>query len=92
MITLPNFMLFVILPMLSLSILLSFVRLSLGPTVADRVIALDLLSLVAVGVIAAVAVMNNQPNLMDIAIILAVLGFLTMVAFAYYLEREKRRE
>jgi multicomponent Na+:H+ antiporter subunit F len=92
MITLPNFMLFVILPMLSLSILLSFVRLSLGPTVADRVIALDLLSLVGVGVIAAVAVMNNQPNLMDIAIILAVLGFLTMVAFAYYLEREKRRE
>jgi multicomponent Na+:H+ antiporter subunit F len=92
MITLSNFMLLVILPMLSLSILLTFVRLSLGPTVADRVIALDLLSLIGVGVIVAVAVMNNQPNLMDIAIILAVLGFLTMVAFAYYLEREKRRE
>jgi multicomponent Na+:H+ antiporter subunit F len=92
MITLPNFMLFVILPMLSLSIMFTFVRLSLGPTVADRVIALDLLSMIGVGVIAAVAVMSNQPNLMDIAIILAVLGFLTMVAFAYYLEREKRKE
>jgi multicomponent Na+:H+ antiporter subunit F len=92
MITLPDFMLFVILPMLSLSIMLTFVRLSLGPTVADRVVALDLLSMIGIGVIAAVAVMSNQPNLMDIAIILAVLGFLTMVAFAYYLEREKRRE
>jgi multicomponent Na+:H+ antiporter subunit F len=87
MVTLPNFVLFVIFPMLAASVVLTFVRLVKGPSTADRVVALDLLSLVGVGFIVGAAIWTGEVNFMDIAIILSVLGFLTTVAFAYYLER-----
>ena len=53
----------------------------------DRVIALDLISVIAMGFIVVYAVRFNQPNFLDVAIILAIISFLGTVAFAYYLEK-----
>jgi multicomponent Na+:H+ antiporter subunit F len=76
-----------ILFLLSAGMVSVFIRLVRGPYLPDRVIALDLISILAMGFIVAYSVRFNQPNFLDVAIILAMISFLGTVAFAYYLER-----
>ena len=78
--------------MVGLALVLAFVRLVRGPTLPDRVVALDLMGVLAVGMIAAYSVATDQPVLMDPAAVLALVGFLGTVAFARYLERRGRNE
>ncbi|MCU0489889.1 MAG: cation:proton antiporter [Anaerolineales bacterium] len=77
----------IIMLLLSAGLVSVFIRLVRGPYLPDRVIALDLISVLAMGFIVAYAVRFNQPNFLDVAIILAMISFLGTVAFAYYLER-----
>lgn len=76
-----------VLSLLSLSLILAFMRLVRGPSLPDRVVALDIAITMAMGIIAVYAVQNNQPVFLDVALILALLSFLGTVAFAYYIER-----
>lgn len=76
----------VIFALLSAALVFAFLRLARGPYLPDRVIALDLISILAMGFIVAYAVRFNQPSFLDVAIILALISFLGTVAFAYYLE------
>jgi multicomponent Na+:H+ antiporter subunit F len=63
-----------------------------GPTLPDRVVALDLMGVLSVGMIAAYAVLTDRPGLLDPASVLALVGFIGTVAFARYLERRGRDE
>jgi multicomponent Na+:H+ antiporter subunit F len=85
--SLQDLIVMLILPLLSAAILLTFVRLVRGPSLPDRVVALDLLSTLGIGVIAAYAIATDQPVFLDVASILALVSFLGTVAFAYYLEQ-----
>lgn len=76
-----------ILLLISLGLVAAFIRLLRGPYLPDRVVALDLISVMAMGFIVVYAIRFNQPNFLDVAIILALITFLGTVAFAYYLER-----
>lgn len=80
----------VALGLLSLALLLALVRIIIGPTLADRVLALDLLTIVAMGFIGAVAIRSGLTLYLDIAIALALLGFLATVAFARYILSRQR--
>lgn len=65
-------------------------RLFLGPTLADRIVALDLLTLLMVGLIALIVLRTGQPVFLDAAIALALVSFFATIAYARYLaEREK---
>ncbi len=77
----------VILPILSMTVVLAFVRLFRGPTLPDRVVALDYLTTVGIAVMAVYATVTNRIVYLDVAIILALISFLGTVAFAYYLEQ-----
>jgi multicomponent Na+:H+ antiporter subunit F len=77
----------VVFVMIGVALLLVFVRLARGPSLSDRVIALDLMAVLAVGLIAMVAFKADQPIFLDAAIVLALVAFLGTVAFARYLER-----
>ncbi len=79
--------LFLVLPLLSLAVLMAFVRLARGPSLPDRVVALDLLSTLAIGMIAVYAIITDRPVVLDVAIVLGLLAFLGTVAFARYLEK-----
>lgn len=79
-----------VLPLLSLSVVPAIIRLIRGPSLPDRVVALDLMATVGIGIIAVYAIGTRQPVYLDVAIILAMLAFLGTVAFAYYLERRVR--
>jgi multicomponent Na+:H+ antiporter subunit F len=78
---------FVALPLLSIASVLAFVRLVRGPSLPDRVVALDLLITIGVGFIAVYAIAMDQPVFLDVAIVLALTSFLGTIAFAYYVER-----
>ena len=71
--------------LLGLALLLSVVRIVVGPTLGDRVLALDLLTVLAMGFVGAVAIRTGLTLYLDIAIALALLGFLATVAFARYI-------
>ena len=90
--TLPTFALLVILPVLSLALLLTFARLLRGPSLPDRVIALDMTATLSIGVVAVYALATGQPALLDVAIVLALLVFLGTVGFAYYIEHRGKLE
>lgn len=72
---------------LAAALLLSFVRLARGPSLPDRIIALDLMSMIIAGMIAAYVVWMGQPVLLDAVTVMAVISFFGTVAFARYLER-----
>lgn len=82
---------YIVLPILSLSILLVFLRLLKGPTIEDRIVAFDILTSIAIAFLSVYAVVTRETTIIDIGIILALLAFLGTVAFAYYLERRTRR-
>ena len=71
--------------LLGLALLVSLVRIVLGPTLSDRILALDLLTVVAMGFVGAIAVRTGLWLYLDIAIALALLGFLATVALARYI-------
>jgi multicomponent Na+:H+ antiporter subunit F len=68
------------------AVLLAFVRLLRGPDLANRVVALDILSILGVGMAAAAAVVAGDPVYLDVALILALIAFVSTVAFARYAE------
>ncbi len=88
--TLYDYLNFVIIPILSFSTLLVFIRFLKGPNLSDRVIALDLMITIGIGIIAIYSITNDKATFLDIAMILALIAFLGTVAFSYYLEKQKR--
>ncbi|MCK5770751.1 monovalent cation/H+ antiporter complex subunit F [Algiphilus sp.] len=72
---------------LALALVLALLRLLAGPSLADRVVALELIASLTVGLIAANAVFADMPAALDVALVLALTGFLAAIAFSRYLER-----
>ena len=86
-----DFLNYFVVPMLSVSALLVFVRLVRGPAAVDRVIALDLLITIGIAIITTYSILSGDSTFLDIAMILALIAFLGTVAFAYYLEKKGRK-
>ncbi|MGD9891662.1 MAG: monovalent cation/H+ antiporter complex subunit F [Dehalococcoidia bacterium] len=78
--------------MLTIALLLAFARLARGPSLPDRVVALDLITVITVGFIAAYAIDVEQRVFLDAAIVVALIAFLGTVAFARYVERGAENE
>lgn len=87
-----TYLYYVILPILTLAVVLIFYRFLKGPSLSDRVIALDLLITTGIGIIAVYSIIVNQSTFLDIAMILALIAFLSTVAFSYYLEKKRNNE
>lgn len=87
-----NFLYYIILPILMLSVVLVFIRFFKGPALSDRVVALDLLITIGIGIIGVYSIVSEQSTFLDIATILALIAFLGTVAFSYYLEKREKNE
>lgn len=86
--TLFNYLDYVILPLLSVSMILTFIRFVRGPRVVDRVIALDLIITIGIAFITIFSIRSGKELFLDVAMILALIAFLGTVAFSYYLEKK----
>ena len=77
----------ILLGLLSIALMLGLIRLLRGESLPDRVVALDVLNTIGVGIGGLFAIGYGLPVFLDIAIIVALINFIGTVAFARYLER-----
>ncbi len=80
---------YVVFSLMGLGILFTVIRMIIGPKLSDRVVALDTLNMIIIGVIAMLALIFESSLYLDIAIVYAILAFLETVVFARYLEGKK---
>lgn len=76
---------------LMIPLVLTAVRLVRGPGYADRFVALDMLTGVAVAIAALVAVRSGRREFLDVALGLGIFGFVGTCALAAFLERKGKR-
>jgi multicomponent Na+:H+ antiporter subunit F len=72
---------------LSMGFFLCFFRVVAGPTLPDRVVALDLASTIAVALLAVYALSASEPAVLDAALMVALVGFLGTIGFATHVNR-----
>lgn len=77
--TIYNAFVIVILIVLAIVVFAYFVRTILGPYFADRILALNCISTVVMLFISFIAVMQGENYIVDIALIYAVLGFVSVI-------------
>lgn len=70
--------------MICISMLLCLVRLVFGPSIVDRLLALDTLFLNATGLVIVLGVYWSTTQLFEGALLIAMLGFVSTVALARY--------
>ncbi len=74
------------LAMLGLAVLLSLLRLLLGPAAPDRVVAADTLAVITTSGLAVIAAVLGSPLYLDVALIYGTLAFVGIVAIARAIE------
>jgi multicomponent Na+:H+ antiporter subunit F len=67
--------------------LLALYRFLKGPSVADRIVAFDVLTIIAVTAIVQIAYAEGRGIYLDVALVYALLSFLGVIVVARYLER-----
>lgn len=67
-------------------------RIIRGPTIADRMVGLDIFGIIVVGICAIVAVLSERPYILDIGIAWIILSFIGTITLAKYLENKKLNE
>lgn len=68
------------------STLFVLARVIIGPSPADRIVAVDILGVLIIGILAIIGLYYDQNFFMDIALIWALLSFVASLAFAKILE------
>jgi len=81
----------VLLALLAMAMLPALFRLARGPDLTDRVVALDLISMIAVAISALYATAYDAPVFLDVAILMALITFVGTIAFAHYIERRREK-
>ena len=72
---------------LGVALLIAFVRLVKGPTLPDRIVAMDLIGVLVVSLIVVLAASTQVTATLDAAIVIALIGFVGTLAYATYVER-----
>ncbi len=72
--------------LLGIGLLFTLFRLIKGPFLPDRVVSLDTMNMIIVGVIGMLALFFENELFLDIAIVYAILSFFETVVFARYME------
>lgn len=68
-------------------ILIAFIRLVLGPTAADRTVALDAMTIITISLITWLGYILGRKIYLDVAMVYALISFIGIVAVARYLEK-----
>lgn len=58
---------------------LCLIRAIKGPKIADRIVAINMISTITIGIIMVLVMLLNQGGLADVALIYALIGFLAVV-------------
>ena len=86
MTNLPEILLQISTYFVSAGIILATLRLIKGPSMADRVVALDTFTVISISLIALIACISARVIFLDVGMVYAILSFIGVVAVARYLE------
>ncbi len=79
-----------------IAILITFIRILLGPTFPDRVIAMDVVGVNLISAIAIVSILFGTKAFLDVILVLGILAFISTISFSKFLERgniiERKRD
>lgn len=79
-----------------LSIFITFIRIIIGPTFSDRVIAMDVVGVNLISAVAIVSLLFNTFAFFDVILVLGILAFISTIAYSRFLERgviiERKRD
>jgi multicomponent Na+:H+ antiporter subunit F len=73
---------------IAIYIVLVLVRVILGPTIWDRLLGLNAISAKMIMSIVILAIITNQSYLLDVALVYALLGFISTVLIARFIEKK----
>ncbi len=76
--------------LIGVSFFISMARVVKGPSTADRVVAMDLISMLVIGFITVYCIEVDQEVYLNATIILALVSFLSVIAIARYVERPQQ--
>ncbi len=70
------------------AIFIALIRFLKGPTIYDRIAAIDVLTLITTVILVVLAIYYKEIFYMDTAIVYAILSFIGVIAFARFMERK----
>ena len=76
--------------LLAAAALFAFIRLVLGPTLADRVVAVEVIGAIVAALIVVAAIHTGEETFIDIALVFALVSFLGTLGFARFVLRGPR--
>jgi multicomponent Na+:H+ antiporter subunit F len=74
---------------LAICVIIALVRLMLGPTIPDRIVALDTINTIVIVIMIVLGAAYKEIILIDVAIVYALLSFVTTLFIAKYIEKGK---
>lgn len=79
-----------------LAIFITLIRVVIGPTFPDRVIAMDVIGVNLISAIAIVSIIYHTKAFFDVILVLGILAFISTISFSKFLERgviiERKRD
>lgn len=91
-----DIMLITALVLFGVAILITLVRIIIGPSLPDRVIALDMIGVNLISGIAIISILLQTKAFLEVILILGILAFMSTIAFSKYIERgafiERKRD
>ena len=88
--SLIDIILTVVIIVLATSAILVLYRFIKGPTLPDRVTAIDLITTIAIAIIVVFSLLWDSPVFFDVAMVLALISFLGSMSYAFYLIKRKK--
>lgn len=75
------------LTLFGVAIAITFIRILLGPSFPDRVVSMDVIGVNLISAIAIISILYKTKAFLDVMLILAILAFISTIAFSKFLER-----
>lgn len=86
--TIPDFVLYTSFAFLMMAMIITLYRLIKGPSINDRIAAMDLISSVIMGVILVYAVLIQNAIYFDVPLIISLISFIGTIAVSTYLKQK----
>lgn len=91
-----SWMLTASLTLFGISIAIIFIRILLGPTFADRVMAMDVVGVNLISAIAIISIIYQTKAFLEVILVIGILAFIGTIAYAKFIERgaiiERKRD
>ena len=85
-----NIILTEVIVVLVVSAILVLYRFIKGPTLPDRVTAIDLITTMVIAIIVVFSILWDSPNFFDVAMVLSLISFLGSMSYAFYLTKRNK--